>query len=397
MDTMMKPVQNGRGRRRQWSSEQKLTVLQEWQAGVLLEEICRKYAVNAAQMYRWKRSLDQGLKESGKLVPKSLVGGLQKRVDELERALGRKALEVDVLKKPSSSRRSNYPRKHTVVNAHNGLLRGHGLPSLRQAAEVAVLSTAIAARATAPAPRARRERPATPGSQPHLLRLSADPCTAQAARGGVQSQNSVASTAATGVALDQSETHHPVWAATRRAGTSVRTQSALGVRHYQDPSVGWTEGPLGHHDRLRRPRGIGVAVCHAHDGRRSHRDAAGGYMAPLWGSADPRTRDRIPQRQWAGVRLASVSAVRASHGTHPLSHAPAEPGVKRFGGSVLWELQAGLCLSGVSRDGGRRSAATPGVDQTLQSPGPAQRLGDAVASRVLCGVASQKQDSPVQN
>ena len=46
MDTMMKPVQNGRGRRRQWSSEQKLTVLQEWQAGVPLEEICRKYAVN---------------------------------------------------------------------------------------------------------------------------------------------------------------------------------------------------------------------------------------------------------------------------------------------------------------------------------------------------------------
>jgi transposase-like protein len=66
---------------------------------VPLEEICRKYAVNAAQMYRWKRSLDQGLKESGKLVPKSHVLGLQKRVEELERALGRKALEVDVLKK----------------------------------------------------------------------------------------------------------------------------------------------------------------------------------------------------------------------------------------------------------------------------------------------------------
>ena len=99
MDTVMKPVQNGRGRRRQWSGEQKLTVLQEWQTGVPLEEICRKYAVNAAQMYRWKRSLDQGLKESGKLVPKSHVLGLQKRVEELERALGRKALEVDLFKK----------------------------------------------------------------------------------------------------------------------------------------------------------------------------------------------------------------------------------------------------------------------------------------------------------
>jgi len=63
--------------------------------GVPLEELCRKYAVNAAQMYRWKRSLDQELKESSELVPKSLVGGLQKQIEELERALGRKALEVD--------------------------------------------------------------------------------------------------------------------------------------------------------------------------------------------------------------------------------------------------------------------------------------------------------------
>lgn len=280
-----------------------------------------------------------------------------------------------------------------MVNAHDGLLRGHGLPSLGEAAELAVLSTAIGAQATTPAPGARRERPATPGSQPHLLRLSADPCAAQATRGGVQSQNGVARTAATGVALDQSEAHHPVWAATRRAGASIRTQSALGVRHYQYPSVGWTEGPLGHHDRLRGPHGMRVAVCHAQYGRRSRRDAAGGFVAPVWGSADPRTRNRIPQRQWAGVHLASVSAVRASHGTYPVSHAPAEPGVKWRGGGVLWQLQTGLCLPGVSRDGGRRSASTPGVDRTLQSPGPAQRLGDAVASRVLCGMVSQKQDS----
>ena len=64
----MKPVQTGRGRRRRWSAEQKLIVLQEWQTGIRLEEICRKYAMNAAQMYRWKRSLDQGLKEPGELV-----------------------------------------------------------------------------------------------------------------------------------------------------------------------------------------------------------------------------------------------------------------------------------------------------------------------------------------
>lgn len=75
MDTAEKPVQNSRGRRRLWSAEQKLTVLQEWQAGITLEEICRKYAMNAAQMYRGKYSLGQGLKEPGELVPKSHVLG----------------------------------------------------------------------------------------------------------------------------------------------------------------------------------------------------------------------------------------------------------------------------------------------------------------------------------
>jgi len=58
MDTVMKPVQGGRGRR--WRSEQKLVVLQEWQTGIPLEGICWKYAVNSAWMYSWKCSLAQG-------------------------------------------------------------------------------------------------------------------------------------------------------------------------------------------------------------------------------------------------------------------------------------------------------------------------------------------------
>ncbi len=99
METGVKSVQSGRGRRGRWPSEQKLTMLQEWRSGVPLEEVCRKYGINAALMYRWKRSLDQGLKESGELIPKSQAAGLQRRIDDLERALGRKALEVEVLKK----------------------------------------------------------------------------------------------------------------------------------------------------------------------------------------------------------------------------------------------------------------------------------------------------------
>jgi hypothetical protein len=58
-------------------------VPQEWQAGVPLEDY-QKYAVNSAQMYRWKHSRDQGLKEPGEMVSKSHVLNLQKRLEERE-------------------------------------------------------------------------------------------------------------------------------------------------------------------------------------------------------------------------------------------------------------------------------------------------------------------------
>ena len=41
METVMKPVQNRRGRRRRWSAEQKLTVLQE--AQLMIEALGREY------------------------------------------------------------------------------------------------------------------------------------------------------------------------------------------------------------------------------------------------------------------------------------------------------------------------------------------------------------------
>lgn len=92
----MNTAQSGRGGRRRWSGEQNLAVLQEWTTGVPVEEACRAYAMPAAQLYRWKRSLDQGLKGPGELIPKRRVLGAQKPVEDRERVQGRKALEVDV-------------------------------------------------------------------------------------------------------------------------------------------------------------------------------------------------------------------------------------------------------------------------------------------------------------
>lgn len=85
--------------RRLRTPEEKLALLQEWRDGLPLEEVCRRHAVSAAQMYQWRRDLERGLANRGELVPKSQVLTLQKRVDELEKALGRSSLENQILKK----------------------------------------------------------------------------------------------------------------------------------------------------------------------------------------------------------------------------------------------------------------------------------------------------------
>jgi transposase len=97
MEALEKPVR--RDGKRRWTAEQKLAVIQEWQGGLPIQEVARRHGVAVSQIYGWRRNVERGLAERGEMVSRSQVIALQRRVEELERALGRKALEVDVLKK----------------------------------------------------------------------------------------------------------------------------------------------------------------------------------------------------------------------------------------------------------------------------------------------------------
>jgi transposase-like protein len=89
--------------KRKWSPEQKLAIVGEFEGGVNAEELCRKYNINKQMLYKWKRSLEssgkEGLKNNGEIVARSQYLAALKKIDDLERALGRKALELDILKK----------------------------------------------------------------------------------------------------------------------------------------------------------------------------------------------------------------------------------------------------------------------------------------------------------
>lgn len=100
METTTLPVQPRKisGKKR-WDVEQKLAILREWKEGLPVQEVCRRYGLHASQVYGWRRALERGLQNQGALIPKAQALALQRKVEELERALGRKALEVDILKK----------------------------------------------------------------------------------------------------------------------------------------------------------------------------------------------------------------------------------------------------------------------------------------------------------
>ncbi len=96
-------VLTGIQRRRRWSAEQKKAMVLECeQPGMNVSVVARKYAVHPNQLFRWRRLFHEGaltaVRADEELVPCSEVKELKMRIRELERMLGRKTLETEILK-----------------------------------------------------------------------------------------------------------------------------------------------------------------------------------------------------------------------------------------------------------------------------------------------------------
>jgi transposase len=90
-------------RRRRWTAEQKRAmVLETEQPGMSLSAVARKYEVHPNQLFRWRKLMQEGalsaVRADEEVVPISEVKELRTRVRELERLLGRKTMEVEILK-----------------------------------------------------------------------------------------------------------------------------------------------------------------------------------------------------------------------------------------------------------------------------------------------------------
>jgi transposase len=96
-------VITGIARRRRFTTEQKLAVVAEtMQPGMSISYVARRHGLSPSLVFRWRQLMSEGGKEAVRVdddvVGASEVRRLEERVRDLERMLGRKTLEVEILK-----------------------------------------------------------------------------------------------------------------------------------------------------------------------------------------------------------------------------------------------------------------------------------------------------------
>jgi transposase len=91
------------GRRRRYTAEEKRQFLQEAAGpGSSISAVARRYGISPSLLFRWRQLQDEGALESldaeEHVVAESKVRQLEAQVRELQRLLGKKTLENEILK-----------------------------------------------------------------------------------------------------------------------------------------------------------------------------------------------------------------------------------------------------------------------------------------------------------
>lgn len=90
-------------RRRRWAAQEKYLIVQEtYQPGMNVSIVARKHGISPSQVFYWRRHMEEGalsgVGSEEAQVPKSELKALEKRIRELERMLGKMAMENEILK-----------------------------------------------------------------------------------------------------------------------------------------------------------------------------------------------------------------------------------------------------------------------------------------------------------
>jgi transposase len=104
----------GTVRRRHWTTEQKLQIIEEsFQPGESVSSAARRRGVAPNLLYRWRRMMTEGgaaaVGSDEPVVGSSEMRRLEDRIRDLERLLGRKTMEIEILREALAKSESKKP------------------------------------------------------------------------------------------------------------------------------------------------------------------------------------------------------------------------------------------------------------------------------------------------
>ena len=105
------------GRRRRWSASEKLRIVEETMfEGESISAVARRNGVAPNLLYRWCKLMLEGgsiaVAEDDSVTGNRTVREMESRIRELERQLGRKTMEVEILKEALDKSRA---KKRTLL------------------------------------------------------------------------------------------------------------------------------------------------------------------------------------------------------------------------------------------------------------------------------------------
>ena len=119
-------VITGTARRRGWSTEEKLRIVEETlQPGESISAVARRNGVAPNLVYRWRRLMTEGgavaVRADDSVTGNGEVRRLEERVRELERQVGCKTLEVEILKEALTRSGAKKPRLLAMSPLKDGI------------------------------------------------------------------------------------------------------------------------------------------------------------------------------------------------------------------------------------------------------------------------------------
>ena len=125
MDPPRVEIITGRERRRRYTADQKLRLVEEtMEPDMMVSAVAWMHGVSPSLLFGWRRRMAEGgkaaIQANDEVVAASRLRELEGRIRDLERLLGRKTLEIEILREALAKSESKKPSLRLLSQPKDG-------------------------------------------------------------------------------------------------------------------------------------------------------------------------------------------------------------------------------------------------------------------------------------